>query len=143
MGGLESTHRQWRCQQLLVAFFHFLDTRQYGEVARLFLEEGTWQRGETRLHGRGEIAADLRKRSTTRVSRHVLSNFLVLQEGEEEVEVIATLTTYAFDNGTMVRLPQAIPAPMGIYSARAWLARTPAGIGLRRLELAAEFTFSG
>ncbi|HSH91143.1 MAG TPA: nuclear transport factor 2 family protein [Ramlibacter sp.] len=136
-----SVERQWRCQQALTALFRYLDDKRYENVVDLFVEDGAWQRPGLVLAGRAEIMADLRKRSATRLSRHVLGNFLVIEEGDE-LEALATLTTYAFDNANAVELPQVIDAPMGIYSARAQFTETPAGIRLRRLELGVEFTFS-
>ena len=141
MSSLEAAARQWRCQQALTALFHFLDRKEYESVVALFLEDGVWQRPGTVLAGHAEIMADLRKRSATRLSRHVLTNFLVLEDEAGDVDATATLTTYAFENGSAVQMPQVIDAPMGVYSARARFAGTPAGIRVGRLELAVEFTF--
>ncbi|HSH88866.1 MAG TPA: nuclear transport factor 2 family protein [Ramlibacter sp.] len=135
-----SVERQWRCQQTLTALFRHLDDKRYENVVDMFVEDGVWQRPGVVLAGRAEIMADMRKRSATRLSRHVLANFLVIEEGDE-LEALATLTTYAFDTASAAEMPQVIDGPMGIYSARAQFTETPAGTRLRRLELGVEFTF--
>ena len=120
--------KDWRCQQLLVEFFHRLDTKEFGLLVDLFDEEGSWRRPTVLLRGRAEIASAMAKRSATAVTRHLVSNFLVIDDRGEEVDAVASLTTYSIDSGEH----REMPCVQTLADGHTQLKLAQALIGLRR-----------
>ncbi len=98
---------------LNVLFFHRVDREAGVGVAELFTEDGVYIAGPQRATGRAAIDEAYRARHArgARVSRHVVSNHLVLDLDNSGPEPIATVTSllelYAED-GTAPR-PAAAP----------------------------------
>ena len=71
--------------QVLHRYCDYVDRGPWEEIAPLFVDDAVFDLGESRLHGRAEIAAFYERRSTKAglVSRHVLTNSVVTISGEE------------------------------------------------------------
>jgi len=132
--------KDWRCQQLLVELFHRLDGKEFDLLVDLFDEEGSWRRPTALLRGRAEIASAMAKRSATAVTRHLVSNFLVIEDRGEEVDAVASLTTYSIDSGEHRELPIAVEAPLGVFRASATFRCAGAKTSILRLDLRPELT---
>jgi hypothetical protein len=135
---------QWDCQQLLLKFFHLLDAQRYGELVPLFDEDGVWSRPGAVMRGHSQIAAALQQRPAHRLTRHLVSNFLVLQDRLDRVEAVSHLTTYAFERATVesAPTPPEVQGPTGIFTAKASFRLTSDGvIRISTLDLAPELSF--
>ena len=135
--------RHWRCQQLLVEFFHHLDGKTYGRLVDLFDQDAVWQRPTALLRGRTEIEAALVKRSATALTRHLTSNLIVLADRGDEIDVALSLTTYAFDTQERRDLPVEVAGPIGIFRAMATIRIQAERTQLLRLDLRPEFMIRG
>ena len=132
-----TAQRQWDCHQLLVRLFHLLDAKRYEELVGLFQEDGVWVRPGPVMHGRAEISEAMRQRPAHRVTRHLVSNFLVLEDGDQHVDAVAHLTTYAFAGEAV---PVVANGPIGIFMARVQFLCSAGELWVRRLELAPDIT---
>jgi ketosteroid isomerase-like protein len=77
------------CQRLVIASYSLMDQGRYEETAALFTEDAVWVRGGKPVQGRDAILAALHQRPETDISRHIVTNILVAQTGEDEAEATA------------------------------------------------------
>lgn len=142
MSDATAAARQWDCQQHVLRFFQLLDARRYDDIVALFAADGAWVRPASTASGRGEILAALEGRPAQRDTRHVVTNFIVENDGGGQVQASCLLTTYAVD---MARAgaPALAEAVAGIYRAVATM-RTDGDVpSFIRLELAPVWAFRG
>jgi hypothetical protein len=115
-------------------FFHRVDREAGIGVADLFTEDGIYIAGPQRAVGRAAIDEAYRARHArgARVSRHVVTNHLVLEldtTGPEPIATVASLLSLYAEDGTAPR-PAAAPILVADFHDR--LVRSP--LGWRYLE---------
>jgi hypothetical protein len=79
---------EFACQRLAVACYSLMDQGRYEETAALFTEDAVWVRGGKPVAGHEGILAALRQRSTSEISRHLVTNVLI--ELRSEIEGVGT-----------------------------------------------------
>lgn len=82
------------CEDVVLAFFHALDTRRHEAAAALMAEDGVWLRQGRRLCGRQEILAALDARAPERSTCHVITNLRLVQTDGAHATVGYFLTAY-------------------------------------------------
>lgn len=80
--------------QVLHAFFHALDERQYGFMLECFEPDGRWLRQGRWLQGRDAIGQALEARPLDQRIRHVITNSFVQEAGRDVARVQAYMTAY-------------------------------------------------
>lgn len=90
---MESTDRA-ACRDVVIAFTHHLDHREFERAADLFAVDGVWDRHGERLHGRERIRETIAARDARQVERHVITNLLVTPESATECFVVSYVTIY-------------------------------------------------
>lgn len=91
------------CEALVVASYSLMDHGDYDGCADLFAPDATWVRGGKPVQGRQAIRQALDQRPADQISRHIVTNVMVRQQGP----VAATATALFIpvrgvrrDNGT-------------------------------------------
>lgn len=134
--------RQWTCQQLLVRFFQLLDAQRYDALVALFDVDGTWERPESVMLGRAEIAATMAERPAGRDTHHVVSNYLVQSDDGAVLMASCLLSTFVVDAATVNLRPRMEEAFTGIFKAHAGM-RIENGVArIWHLQLAPAVVFS-
>lgn len=110
-------------------FFHRVDHESGVGVAELFVEDGVYIAGPRRAAGRAAIDETYRARHArgARVSRHVVSNHLVVDldtSGPEPIATVESLLSLYAEDGTAPR-PAAAPILVADFHDR--LVRGPLG----------------
>ncbi|CAB3627809.1 nuclear transport factor 2 family protein [Achromobacter pestifer] len=82
------------CEDVVLRFFHALDTRRHEAAAALMAKDGVWMRQGRRLSGPEEVLAALNARAPERSTCHVITNLRLADLGETEATVIYFLTAY-------------------------------------------------
>ena len=80
------------------------------------------------------------QRSATAVTRHLVSNFLVIEDRGDGIDSVVSLTTYSIDSGEHRELPIAVEAPLGVFRASATFRCAGAKTSILRLDLRPELT---
>ncbi len=132
----------WACQQQVLRFFHLLDAKQYEQASLLFDAEGAWVRPGSTVEGQDAILRALMQRPPERVTRHVVTNFLVLEGDTRVLRITCLLTTYAVEGAHGGKPPTLFDSAVGLFSAHAWLRLDAECPVLTRLELAPVWTFA-
>ncbi|PZQ78103.1 MAG: hypothetical protein DI563_01365 [Variovorax paradoxus] len=99
---------EWDCGQVLLRFYDAFDAWDYDGMAAQFIEDGVWHRAGKALKGREAIVAELHRRPTTQVIRHVVTNLIVDVQDADHAQARLYLTAYRHDAGE----PRVVPAPM-------------------------------
>lgn len=110
------------CRDLIARYAVLVDDGRADEVPHLFTEDGSWTAPGVTMEGRDELVAGFgrRARNTSRVSRHVCTNFHLSQVTEDEAlgSVYLTLFRHDRDGGGEGAPPDARPALVGVYRDR-------------------------
>ncbi len=99
------------CTQVMHEMFHALDTANYERLVKTFEPDGTLLRQGELLQGRNQIMNAMQKRSTTQRIRHVISNTFIDSQAAGLMHLVAYMTAYRFDDGTLHTGPVAISRP--------------------------------
>ena len=99
------------CTQVMHEMFHALDTANYERLVKTFVPDGTLLRQGELLQGRNQIMNAMQKRSTTQRIRHVISNTFIDSQAAGLMHLVAYMTAYRFDDGTLHTGPVAISRP--------------------------------
>ena len=86
--------------QVLHAFFHALDTRQYERMLELFTDDCRWLRQGKWLEGKTAVHVALKARAADVDTRHVLTNGYVSALEGTAAEVVAYMTAYRYPAAT-------------------------------------------
>jgi hypothetical protein len=97
--------------QLTYRFYYLLDECRYAELVAAFGDDGVWHRQGKRLEGHAQIMAALQGRPRTQRTRHVITNPFVSESDADGATVIAYMTAFRFDDGTMHDPPFQIEGP--------------------------------
>ncbi|HUC50464.1 MAG TPA: nuclear transport factor 2 family protein [Xanthobacteraceae bacterium] len=82
------------CERLSVAFANHIDRRDYPAVLDLFAEDAVLDRIGTVIRGKSALAAWLKSRPDDVVTRHICSNFDIVQTGPTAAEGRTYFTFY-------------------------------------------------
>ena len=107
------------CMQTTYQMFYCLDESRYDHLVALFLPAGTLYRQGELLTGRDQIMQAMTKRSTTQRIRHVISNLFIESQSLGLTHVVAYMTAYRFDDGTLHEGMVAISRPFRMSIVRA------------------------
>ena len=132
-----------QCMQLMHQLFYFLDQSNYRDLASLFAPNGIWHRQGERLAGPAQIVQALLKRSATQRIRHLISNQFIESQSPDQVQMVAYLTAYRFDDGTLHAGPVEISRPFLLSLLRASLRQVDGAWRVSEMTLAREFEFVG
>ena len=96
------------CHRLVIASYSLMDQGRYEETAALFTADAVWVRGGKPVSGRDAILAALDQRSTTDISRHIITNVLIEARENDEASGTACfvpLRGTKRDDGTVATPP--------------------------------------
>jgi hypothetical protein len=97
--------------QLIHRFYYYLDESRYDDLVAAFRADGVWHRQGKALKGHAQIMAAMEERPRTQRTRHVISNVFVSESDTSSATLIAYMTAYRFDDGTMRSPPYKIDSP--------------------------------
>ena len=129
------------CMQVTHQLFYFLDESKYHDLVSLFTANGTWHRQGELLSGREQIMQALLKRSTTQRIRHVISNGFIESQSLEQIQMVAYMLAYRFDDGALHTGPVEISRPLRMSVVRASLRQSEGGWKVAEMTLTPEFEF--
>lgn len=132
-----------QCMQLMHQLFYFLDQSNYRDLASLFAPNGIWHRQGERLAGPAQIVQALLKRSATQRIRHLISNQFIESQSRDQLQMVAYLTAYRFDDGTLHAGPVEISRPFLLSLLRASLCQVDGAWRVSEMTLTREFEFVG
>lgn len=89
MGHRPDSECQRACEWLAAASYSFMDQGRYDECAELFASDAVWIRGGKEVVGRSAIRGALGRRSTDQISRHLVTNIVVKEEGPTRAQASA------------------------------------------------------
>ena len=107
------------CMQTTHEMFYCLDESRYEQLLELFLPNGTLFRQGELLAGHDQIKQAMVKRSGTQRIRHVISNGFIESQASGLTHVVAYMTAYRFDDGTLRSGPIEISRPFRMSIVRA------------------------
>lgn len=107
------------CMQATHEMFYCLDESRYEQLVALFTPHGTLHRQGELLSGHEQIMQAMVKRSITQRIRHVISNAFVESQASGLTHVVAYMTAYRFDDGTLRSGPIEISRPFRMSIVRA------------------------
>lgn len=87
------------CEDLVVAYTHYVDFGDAARVAELFTDDGVWESEQTRMEGVDELREGFGRRQglVERTSRHVCTNFRLTMIDERTAEGLVYFTLYRHD----------------------------------------------
>jgi hypothetical protein len=97
--------------QLTYRFYYLLDESRYAELVATFRDDGVWHRQGKTLKGHAQILAAMRERPPTQRTRHVISNAFLSEADTNSATLVAYMTAYRFDDGTVRQPPYPIEGP--------------------------------
>jgi hypothetical protein len=77
------------CERLVVASYSLMDLGRYEACADLFAPTATWVRGGKPVTGKEAILASLCERPSDHATRHLVTNVMVSQTGQDAAEATA------------------------------------------------------
>jgi hypothetical protein len=128
--------------QLIHQLFYLLDERDYPRLASLFKSDGVWRRQGAVLLGHEQIIAALSKRSNTQRIRHVISNTFLPSFESGAASLIAYMTAYRFDDGSVRPGLVKIGGPFLLSVVHANLVMEDGAWKIAELDLVPQFEFS-
>lgn len=110
------------CIELAGRFFHYLDRRDYEEMANLFTPDGCWIRQGQTLSGRTEILARMAERPIGLVTRHLLCNPIVDVQDRILARIRYDVSVYSQRSGSAPRHVQILSGEdVMVNKADRWL----------------------
>ena len=131
------------CMQTTHEMFYCLDESRYAQLVGLFMPHGTLHRQGELLTGHGQIMQAMVKRSSTQRIRHVISNGFIESQAAGLAHVVAYMTAYRFDDGTLHSGPVEISRPFRMSIVRASLQQTDNTWKIASMAFSTEFEFTG
>ena len=131
------------CMQTTHEMFYCLDESRYDRLVGHFLPGGTLFRQGELLTGHAQIMQAMVKRSSTQRIRHVISNGFIESQAEGLTHVVAYMTAYRFDDGTLRSGPVEISRPFRVSIVRAALQPTGDAWKIASMAFSTEFEFAG
>ncbi len=113
--------------QLTYRFFYYLDEKRFDDLLAMMKPDALWHRHGKHLHGHAEILAELKSRSPTQRTRHVITNSFIDSQDERSATVRAYMLAYRFDNGKTPRPPVALAGPLRMVLMTTRFARSGDG----------------
>ena len=129
------------CMQTTHQLFYFLDQSNYEDLVGLFTPNGTLFRQGDLLTGRDQIMQAMQKRSVTQRIRHVVSNGFIESQSLDLVDLVAYMTAYRFDDGTLHTGPVEISRPLRMSVVRATLHQNEGTWKVAAMVFKTEFDF--
>ena len=130
------------CTQLIHQLFYFLDQSDYEQLVALFRENGILHRQGEVLHGPARIMQAMKKRSATQQIRHVISNVFIESQSAAQVDVVAYMVAYRFDDGSVRTGPADIRQPFRMSVVRATLQATQETLKIAEMSFNTQFNFA-
>ena len=127
--------------QVIHQLFYFLDQSKYEDLVGLFTPDGTLFRQGDLLTGREQIMQAMLKRSVTQRTRHVISNAFIESQSHDLVDLVAYMTAYRFDDGTLHTGPVKISQPLRLGVVRASMHQTAGAWRVASMIFIPEFEF--
>ena len=127
--------------QVIHQLFYFLDQSKYEDLVGLFTPDGTLFRQGDLLTGREQIMQAMLKRSVTQRTRHVISNAFIESQSHDLVDLVAYMTAYRFDDGTLHTGPVKISQPLRLAVVRASMHQTDGAWRVASMIFIPEFEF--
>jgi SnoaL-like domain len=97
--------------QLTHRFYWYLDEMRYADLVAVMREDAVWHRQGKVLKGHAQVLAAMAERPRTQRIRHVITNAFLSESDERSATLIAYLTAYRFDDGSMRKPPVTIDGP--------------------------------
>jgi hypothetical protein len=129
------------CTQAIHQLFYCLDESRYDALVSLFESDGVWHRQGEVLKGREHILRAMAKRPATQRIRHIITNCFIESRADGAANLVAYMTAYRFDDGTVRTAPVAISRPFRISVVRAAMRRTEGAWKIAEMDLTPEFEF--
>ncbi len=129
------------CMQVTHQFFYFLDESKYDDLVSLFTPNGSWHRQGELLTGREQIMQALLKRSSTQRIRHVITNGFIESQSLGQVQMVAYMVAYRFDDGALHTGAVEINRPLRMSVVRTSLRQTDCDWKVAEMTLTPEFEF--
>lgn len=131
------------CMQTTHEMFYCLDESRYEQLVDLFLPHGTLHRQGELLRGHAQIMQAMKKRSSTQRIRHVISNGFIESQTSGLAHVVAYMTAYRFDDGTLRSGPVEINRPFRMSIVRTTLQAAGNTWKIASMAFSTEFEFTG
>lgn len=131
------------CMQTTHEMFYCLDESRYAQLVDLFLPHGTLHRQGELLSGHAQIMQAMKKRSSTQRIRHVISNGFIESQTSGLAHVVAYMTAYRFDDGTLRSGPVEINRPFRMSIVRTTLQAAGNTWKIASMAFSTEFEFTG
>jgi hypothetical protein len=129
------------CTQLTHQLFYCLDESKYDQLVSLFEKNGIWHRQGEVLTGHEQILRAMAKRPSTQRIRHLITNSFIESQSQGLVNLVAYMTAYRFDDGTVRKGPVEISRPLRMSVVRAALRQTEGQWKIAEMSLTPEFEF--
>ena len=131
------------CMQTTHEMFYCLDESRYAHLVDLFLPHGTLHRQGELLRGHAQIMQAMKKRSSTQRIRHVISNGFIESQTSGLAHVVAYMTAFRFDDGTLRSGPVEINRPFRMSIVRTTLQAAGNTWKIASMAFSTEFEFTG
>lgn len=129
------------CTQLTHQLFFCLDEAKYEQLVSLFEDKGVWHRQGEVLAGHAQILEAMAKRPLTQRIRHVVTNCFIESQSHGAANLVAYMTAYRFDDGTIRTGPAEISRPLRMALVRASMRQSGDTWKIVELSLTPEFEF--
>jgi hypothetical protein len=113
--------------QVLLRFFHNLDSDKYDALVALMASDGVWNRQGKVLRGPGMVMEAMHARPKGRRTRHIITNLVVDAVDDSHAEAVFYLTVFAHGGGAAEGEPAPLEPPLSIGTYREKLVRTAEG----------------
>ncbi|MBB3180832.1 nuclear transport factor 2 family protein [Variovorax sp. Sphag1AA] len=127
------------CGQTLLRFYDAFDAWDYEGMAALFTPDGVWHRAGKALRGRQAIIAEMHRRPTSQVIRHVVTNLIVDAQDAVHANARLYLTVYRHDAGERRVVPAPLQGPALVLVVTAKLQRLSEGWRIAEQTMNREF----
>lgn len=127
--------------QLIHQLFYYLDESKNDDLLELFAPDGKWHRQGKILCGRAQIGQAMLQRSATQRIRHVITNTFIASSSKTELQLVAYMTAYRFDDGMSHPGAVEITQPLRLSIVKATLQHTAGILAIAELTLTPEFEF--
>lgn len=129
--------------QTLLQMFDHLDERRYDALVALMTPDAIWHRQGQRLVGHAQIRGALDARSATQRIRHLVTNLLVLPDGDDTVKCRHYMTALRHDDGMQHTGPVSIAGPFRMSLVTSRLVRRDGVWRVAEQAIDTEFEFAG
>jgi hypothetical protein len=103
------------CRQVVIAFAHHLDHREFDAAAELFAPDGVWDRHGETLVGRDAIREVIASRDPNQLERHVTTTTLSTSVSPTECSVISYVQIYRTTAAAEAETPMVATSMLGEF----------------------------